>query len=178
MTAGDVSSPAPSTRGPSAPFGNLDQPYAGWMCIKRRIMARNSGVFTVTSDEVRTRNAPSLPPYNRRIMTANDKQTRTPPISWRPPSARRAEFDALVAESGLSQNAFLTEAVFARGRHRKSEMLTLARILGQAQTQSDLLRGFESAARMDPEIRTLLAEIFDQQAEIRTALFLLMGRKP
>ena len=68
----------------------------------------------------------------------NDKK-RKAPISYRPPKELREEFDARVQNSGLSTNAFRTEAVFGKGRHRPVELEKLAVILAKAAQISDQL---------------------------------------
>ncbi len=106
-----------------------------------------------------------------------DKAKRKPPYSYRPPEDRRAAFERRVAESGLSVNAFITEAIFGRNRHRPAEMRLLSRLLGECAAIADLVRNVaksEDADRLTP----LLEAIKILLTEIRSALFLLMGRKP
>lgn len=111
-------------------------------------------------------------------MPDQEKPKRKNPVSWRPPASRQAEFDAMVSSSGLSANAFLTEAVFGKNRYRPAELQKLARILALEQAQSDALRKFNEAAPRDPEIKSRLDEYNLRKIEIRSALFELMGRKP
>ncbi|MEM6679768.1 MAG: hypothetical protein AAF416_12255 [Pseudomonadota bacterium] len=99
---------------------------------------------------------------------------RPAPISWRPPAARRVELEAMIAASGLSTGAFLTEAVFGRTRHRPAELAKLAAILRECQAMADSLRAI---ATRDPD-EVAISEIRNTLPEIRSALFLLMGRKP
>ncbi|MEO1194238.1 MAG: hypothetical protein AAFY02_20965 [Pseudomonadota bacterium] len=107
-----------------------------------------------------------------------EKPKRRAPIPWRPPADRWDDFDARVARSGLSRNAFITDCVFGRNRYRPGEIKQLLQILGLEQSQVDLLMRFESDVAGDPEIKALLAELREGQIEIRSALFLLMGRQP
>ena len=106
-------------------------------------------------------------------MTGSDGK-RSPPISWRPPSGREAEFARAVAASGLSANAFITQAVF-RGRN-KVERAMLAQLLGQAQQLRDELHearvagGGANALTEEAAVRAL--------EEIRAGVMALMGRKP
>ena len=105
----------------------------------------------------------------------SEKKKRPSPYSYRPPEARRDAFERLVAASGLSVNAFLTEAVFGRNRHRPGELKQLAAILARCGHIADALRESGQTAQTD----TLLLEpLKDDLTEIRFALFLLMGRKP
>lgn len=110
-------------------------------------------------------------------MTKKRDNKRKPPISYRPPEHLRAEFERRVKESGLSINAFLTEGWHGRNRHRPGETKLLARLLAQCTVFADRERRLppvesstEQASQSD-QIKTLLIEI-------RSALFLLMGRKP
>jgi len=107
-----------------------------------------------------------------------DQKKRKSSRSYRPPRHLEAELDRRVASSGLSFNAFLTEAWRGRNRIRPDENLKLAQILGLGQTVVERLKPFNAAAARDPEIKALLEEIRLILIEIRTALFSLMGRKP
>lgn len=111
-------------------------------------------------------------------MAEYGNEKRRSPIPWRPPAERWDEFDARVAESGLSRNAFLTECVFGRSRHRPAEVNLLARILGMGQAIADGLRSFNAAAARDAEIEATLDDTKRILIDIRTALFRLMGRTP
>ena len=107
-----------------------------------------------------------------------DKKTkkRTAPISYRPPKELRQEFHARVESSGLSINAFLTEAVFGRNRHRPAELEKLAVILAKAAQISDQLHEISLAGSDDngPVIEAAFGEL----TEIRAALLKAMGRQP
>ena len=111
-------------------------------------------------------------------MADQDKQKRRSPLSWRPPADRWDDFDALVAKSGLGRNAYITECIFGRNRIRPAEIKLLARLLGNGQRLTDALKPFNIAAARDPEIKAKLDEIRMVLIEIRSALFVLMGRKP
>lgn len=80
----------------------------------------------------------------------------------------------MIAASGLSTGAFLTEAVFGRTRHRPAELAQLAQILRECQAMADSLRVI--ATRDGGE--AAVSEIRNTLPEIRSALILLMGRKP
>lgn len=114
-------------------------------------------------------------------MTKTRDKKRQSPFSYRPPEDLRAEFERRVTESGLSINAFLTEAWRGRNRHRPAELKLLAQLLAACAEFADENR--KPAPDADPkdvraddsvrsdDVKTLLTEI-------RSALFLLMGRKP
>ena len=110
-------------------------------------------------------------------MADNDLKKRRAPIPWRPPADRHDEFHAKVAESGLSTNAFITEAVFGRNRHRPAELKLLSGILSLGQCIIDALKALDPPAVRDAEIKALLEQIRLILIEIRSALLLLMGRK-
>lgn len=101
---------------------------------------------------------------------------RAAPISYRPPRDREDEFRARVAASGLSVNAFLTESVFGRTRHRPGELKALARLLARAAHIRDSLHEISMSAGGDDAlaIEAVMAEL----AEIRAALLEMMGRRP
>ena len=110
------------------------------------------------------------------------KQTRPPPISYRPPVGLRDEFDARVEKSGLSVGAFITRAVFderppRQARRPAVEQKLLARLLGEAARIRTALD--EIALRSaDPGNRHLLQQAVGDLSEIRAALLKAMGRKP
>ena len=102
---------------------------------------------------------------------------RPAPISWRPPADKRAEFEKRLKASGMSANAFITEAVFGRTRHRPAELRQQAQILAQCAEIKDSLH--EIAISGAAAGHTLnLEDITARLVEIRSALFILMGRKP
>ena len=99
--------------------------------------------------------------------------TRSPPVSWRPPKGREAEFAQAVAASGLSTNAFITQAVF-RSRN-KIERAMLAKLLGQAQRISDELHEAQLAGGGENSL--LLEEAGRALEEIRAGIMNLMERR-
>lgn len=104
------------------------------------------------------------------------KSQRPAPISYRPPNDRAAAFHARVAASGLSANAFITEAIFGRNRHRRGELQALARLLAQAAQISDQLH--ELSLTGDGGNALLIEAAQRDLAEIRAALLNSMGRTP
>ncbi len=111
-------------------------------------------------------------------MSKQSKNISRPKYSYRPPKSKEDKFKRLLALSGLSVNAFLTESWDGRSRIRPDENLKLAQILGLGQTIVERLKPFNAAAARDPEIKILLEDIRIILIEIRSALFLLMKRKP
>lgn len=121
-----------------------------------------------------TSNETSMPSAH---ATATARPKRPPPISWRPPADKRAEFDDRLKASGLSANAFITEAVFGRTRHRPAELRHLAQILAACADIKDQLH--EIALSGAAAGHSLSIEEFTERLiEIRSALFILMERKP
>jgi len=108
-------------------------------------------------------------------MTDQTKK-RAAPISYRPPKDREDEFKARVAASGLSVNAFITESVFGRSRHRPGELKALARLLGRAAHIRDSLYGVSLSAGGEDAL--IIEAAMEELAEIRAVLFDLMGRRP
>ena len=107
-----------------------------------------------------------------------DKKTkkRTAPISYRPPKELRQEFHARVESSGLSINAFLTEAVFGRNRHRPAELEKLAVILAKTAQISDQLHEISLAGTVNSALPIEAA--CDDLTEIRAAILKLAARQP
>ena len=105
---------------------------------------------------------------------AGSNGKRSPPVSYRPPKGREAEFARAVAASGLSTNAFITQAVF-RSRN-KIERALLAKLLGQAQQISDELH--EAQLTGGGENTLALEEAGRALAEIRAGIMSLMERAP
>lgn len=105
----------------------------------------------------------------------SDKPIRDKPYSYRPPKDRRDQFEVMVAESGLPMNAFITECVFGRSRHRPAEMQKLAQILGQCAAIADALREI----RMDrAENSTLSVEAaLEELRHVRSEIMDRMGRR-
>lgn len=109
-------------------------------------------------------------------MTEQTKPKRKSSLSYRVPKALEAELERRLALSGLTVNAFLTEAWYGRSRIRPDENLKLAQLLAEEQRQSDLLRSLDIDALELPQIHALLETIAEEKMLIRTALLRLMGR--
>jgi len=104
---------------------------------------------------------------------AGSNGKRSPPVSYRPPKGREAEFAQAVAASGLSTNAFITQAVF-RSRN-KIERALLAKLLGQAQQIGDELHEAQLAGAGENSL--LLKEAGRALGEIRSGIMSLMERR-
>lgn len=111
------------------------------------------------------------------VPTKATSRKRTPPISWRPPADQRAKLEAQIAASGLSTNAYITEAVFGRTRHRPAEIQRNAQILAACARLSDDFRDVARSTEQTDVVAAIESARRDL-AEIRSALFLAMGRKP
>lgn len=110
-------------------------------------------------------------------LGSKPRAKRPAPISWRPPAEKHAEFEKRLKASGLSANAFITEAVFGRTRHRPAELRQQAQILAQCAEIKDRLHEIAiSGATAGQPLN--LEDITARLIEIRSALFVLMGRKP
>jgi hypothetical protein len=105
-----------------------------------------------------------------------DESKRRAPVSYRPPKEREDEFYARVAASGLSVNAFITDAVFSRGRRGRAELQTLARLLNEAAKINDRLHEIGLAGAGNAALQLEAAQ--RDLTEIRAALLAAMGRKP
>jgi hypothetical protein len=113
----------------------------------------------------------------KEAMPENEtKSARAAPISYRPPKDREAELLARVAASGLPVNAFITQAIFGRNRHRPDELQALAGLLARTAQISDRLSEIElaGAGGSAPPIEAAQRDL----ADIRAALIALMGRAP
>ena len=97
------------------------------------------------------------------------------PIAYRPPKERRAEFDAMWEESGLSKSAFISECIFGRTRHRPAENLKLARLLAQSAEIAGHLRDHRFADTH--ETRLLQEAILAELVLIRSAIMARLGRR-
>jgi len=104
----------------------------------------------------------------------NEKPKRLSPYSYRPPANKRAAFEGLVESSGLSVNAFITESIFGRSRHRPGEMQKLAAILGQCARIADQLRILEVG---NPGVGAQIESLFAELRLIRSAVMARMGRR-
>jgi hypothetical protein len=115
-------------------------------------------------------------------MPEQDDKKREAPVSYRPPSELRAEFEQRVLASGLSTSAFITRCVFGRDPPRRSrrpsvDHQAVAKILARLAQLRDELHAIAmhsgdgcDAVLIDEAIRAL--------TEIRTACFKALGRKP
>ena len=106
----------------------------------------------------------------------DERKKRRPPISYRPPKDREEEFYALVAESGLPANAFITERIFGGRRRSLAVLKLLGLLLAKAARISDQLHELALAGAGDSAL--LLEAIYRELVDIRAALLKLMGRKP
>ena len=109
-------------------------------------------------------------------MEKKTTDKRRAPISYRPPKDRAEEFYARVEESGLSVNAFLTEAIFGRSRHRPAELKMLALLLARCAQIRDSLAPLSDDPDMDKSksMRKVSADL----SALRNLLLIMMGRKP
>lgn len=103
------------------------------------------------------------------------KRKRPKPYSYRPPKDKDQALKQMIEDSGLSFNAFVTEAIFGRSRHRPAETRLLARVLGQCGVMTDRLREVMLAGPDNAVL--LLEEIRNELRLIRTALMRLLGRR-
>lgn len=113
-------------------------------------------------------------------MPEKTRDRRAAPVSYRPPEALREEFAARVKRSGLTTNAFLTQAWYGKDPPRQTrrppvEKEMLARLLAEAARVNDRLHEVAGAGKGDP---ALMEEACRDLTELRTALLTLMGRKP
>lgn len=116
----------------------------------------------------------------------DEKKTPRRKYGWKPPIDRLDEVEALIAESGKSANAFLTQCVLEK--RRSSIPLPLKHASAEAIPRlgkiKSLSRDFMSASdNGEPhpahnEIHDLFHRNNELLLEIRTALFLILGRKP
>lgn len=97
------------------------------------------------------------------------------PVSYKPPKHLRAEFNRMVSDSGLSRNAYITEAIFGGTRHRPAEQKFLGRILGMCGLISDQLR--EPSFSSNEQVISLLEQSRDELIKIRSLLMQALGRR-
>lgn len=110
-------------------------------------------------------------------MKGNEqKDKRKAPISYRPPKALEEEFDALVAASGLSVNAFITDAVFRNGRYKQADLVLLNRLLAEMAAVRDQLVALRPDD--DADLESAIDQALLAQTEIRNAILTYTGRKP
>lgn len=106
-------------------------------------------------------------------MTKETK--RRAPISYRPPTQLQEEFTARVERSGLSQNAFITKAIFndhaARGtRHATPQEKDIVRLLSKCAALKSTLDNIED--------QSIVEQTYAELDELRAACFKLLGRQP
>lgn len=108
-------------------------------------------------------------------MPEDDRPKRKSSRSYRPPKHLEAELDRRVSLSGMSFNAFITEAWHGRSRHRPAEILKDAQILVQCTSIADRQRDhrFASTAETKALQKAILAEL----VMIRNAIMARRGRK-
>lgn len=109
-----------------------------------------------------------------------EKRKREAPISYRPPEALREEFRARVETSGLSVNAFITQAVLGsvpprQARRPAASQRDIARLLAQTADVHNLLREVSAGSDADT---ALLEEAVSALREIRAACLQALGRSP
>lgn len=109
-----------------------------------------------------------------------EKKKRDAPISYRPPEALREEFRTRVEKSGLSVNAFITQAIFEapaprQARRAPIEQQQIARLLSETARLHDCLRELGQSDGADP---ALLAGALRDLQDIRAALLSALGRRP
>ena len=104
-----------------------------------------------------------------------EKPKRLSPYSYRPPADKREAFEALVERSGLPVNAFITESIFGRSRHRPGELQKLGAILGQCAIIADTIRAIDAAG--DAHVPSELQRVTEELRLIRTAVMARMGRR-
>ena len=108
-------------------------------------------------------------------MPENVKPKRKSSRSYRPPRHLEAELDRRVSQSGLSFNAFITEAWHGRSRHRPAELKLLGQILATCGHIADTLRAVRLSG---PDNCVLLLEqIRDELILIRNAIMSRLGRR-
>ncbi|WP_208249026.1 hypothetical protein WGT02_03770 [Rhizobium sp. T1470] len=108
-----------------------------------------------------------------------EKKKRRAPISYRPPEILRKELLARIEKSGLSVNAFITQAIFGNLPPRQSRRPSVA-------TQ-DLARLLAEAAKLRGQLETLpvdgerQVQLHEQAmavlTDIRTLLMQALGRE-
>lgn len=113
--------------------------------------------------------------HNSGGMT-DEKKKRPAPKSFRPTKGREDKFDALVAASGKSANAFLNDCVFGKHHRNPAERKQLALLLASAARISDQLHEISLAGAGDSALAIEAAQ--RELTEIRAALLSLMGRQP
>ena len=109
----------------------------------------------------------------------NNKK-RSAPISYRPPEGLRGELYARHLKSGLSMNAFITEAIFGRPMPRQTrrapvEEVELVKLLALAASIRDELASLQNTPQDHLEAERLLGAL-DDLSVLRSAIFSALGR--
>ena len=109
----------------------------------------------------------------------NNKK-RSAPISYRPPEGLRGELYARHLKSGLSMNAFITEAIFGRPMPRQTrrppvEEVELVKLLALAASIRDELTSLQNTPQDHLEAERLLSAL-DDLTVLRSAIFSALGR--
>lgn len=117
------------------------------------------------------------------MTDTTDKKKRAAPISYRPPADLTEEFRARVEASGLSVNAYITQAVFNLKPSRQSrrpsvDAQALAQVLAQGAAIADGFKYLERLAEEGHDIREPVEAAARSLAEMRSALFMALGRTP
>ena len=95
---------------------------------------------------------------------------------WTVKKGREEEFDALVAASGQSVNAFLNDRVFGKHRRNPAARKQLALLLASAARITDQLHDITLAGAGESALA--IESAHRELTEIRAALLTLMGRNP
>ena len=121
-------------------------------------------------------------------MEHKKRKKRDAPISYRPPSSLKAEFEERVMRSGLSTSAYNTKAVFGSEMPRQVrrppvEKQILARQLAVLDEIRDQIRALQKQSReeehgADEALARNLEEIAGRLTEMRTLSLRAMGRTP
>lgn len=109
------------------------------------------------------------------------RKKRTAPISYRPPTGLSAAFRERVDLSGLSTNAYITQAVFNQELPRSKRAASVdqkmvAMLLSQSAKINDRLEALNNLNPTSHEY--LLEECRAELVEIRTCLMLALGHSP
>ena len=115
-------------------------------------------------------------------MEKQNDQKRTGPISYRPPVELEAEFWLRVERSGLSKNAFITQAIFGKEPARAArkpvvEKQVIGHLLAQTARLHDDLREIALVAGSDANVALQLEQILTELVTIRNGCFKAMGRQ-
>lgn len=115
-------------------------------------------------------------------MEKQNDQKRKGPISYRPPVELEAELWLRVERSGLTKNAFITQAIFGKEPARVArkpvvEKQVIGHLLAQTARLHDDLREIALVAGGDANVALKLEEALSELIAIRNACFKAMGRQ-